>query len=58
MQTELVQCNLVTNEMVIFRSSIDTENLSQYICLLCVISDRFLIICITYINMYLGLVYK
>jgi len=28
--------------------SIDTENLRQHICLLCVISDKFLTICITY----------
>jgi len=43
-----------SNEMVILGCSIDTENLCQYICLLCVISDRFLTICITYINMYLA----
>jgi len=53
-ETELRQCNLVTNEMVILGSSIDTENLRQYTCLLCVISDRFLTICNTHINMYLA----
>jgi len=32
----------------------DTKNLRQNICLLCVISDRFLTICVTNINMYLA----
>jgi len=55
-QTELLLCNLVTHEIV-SGSSTDTENLRQYISLLCVISDRFLIICITYINMYLAVLH-
>jgi len=56
-QTELLQCCLVTNLMVILGSSVETQNLSQYINILYVkklISDRFLIICSHIINMYLG----